>query len=102
MGAGGSAVSYAVSAVQLTQAASGAPLDLKFTTSSAPLLDTIFHDEGAAAAINDLTLTIRAGGGGQPFDKALTYTFGQLSVGAFAENLSGSLSGTATLVVHPR
>jgi cellulose synthase/poly-beta-1,6-N-acetylglucosamine synthase-like glycosyltransferase len=102
MGAHGSSASYAVSAVQLAQTASGAPLDLKFSTSSVPLLDTIFHDEGTGATINDLTLTIRAGGGGQPFDKALTYTFAQLSVGAFAENLSGSLSGTAALVVHPR
>ena len=33
----------------------------------------------------------------------MTYTFTALSVGSFAEkSLSGSLSGTATLVAHPR
>jgi cellulose synthase/poly-beta-1,6-N-acetylglucosamine synthase-like glycosyltransferase len=100
MGTG--APSYAVTAVQLSQAASHSPLDLRFSTSSLPLLDGIFRDQGAAASIPVLTLSVRAGGGGHPFATALTYTFSGLSVGSFAENLSGSLSGTATLVSRPR
>jgi len=39
---------------------------------------------------------------GDRFATALTHTFTGLSVGSFAENLSGSLSGTATLVIPPR
>src|ERR1039458_3322948 len=100
MGTG--APSYAVTAVQLSQTGSHAPLDLRFSTSSLPLLDGIFRDQGAAASIPVLTLSVRAGGGGHPFATALTYTFSGLSVGSFAENLSGSLSGTATLVSRPR
>ena len=93
---------YAVTAVQLSQTGSHAPLDLRFSMSSLPLLDGIFRDQGAAASIPVLTLSVRAGGGGHPFATALTYTFSGLSVGSFAENLSGSLSGTATLVSRPR
>jgi cellulose synthase/poly-beta-1,6-N-acetylglucosamine synthase-like glycosyltransferase len=100
MGTG--APSYAVTAVQLFQTASHSPLDLRFSTSSLPLLDGIFRDQGAAASIPVLTLSVRAWGGGHPFATALTYTFSGLSVGSFAENLSGSLSGTATLVSRPR
>ena len=100
MGAAGT--SYAVSAVELYQAASRAPLDLRFTTSSVPLLDGIFRDQGAAISIPAFTLSVRAEGGGRPSANALTYTFSSLSVGSFAENLSGSLSGTATLAVRPR
>ena len=96
------APSSAVTAVQLSQTASHAPLHLSFTTSSLPLLDGIFQDQGAAVSIPMLTLSVRAGGGGSPSARELTYTFSALSVGSFAEsNLSGSLSGTATLVVRP-
>jgi hypothetical protein len=100
MGAG--TPSYAVTAVQLSEAAPGAPLHLRFSTPSLPLLDGIFKDQGNAATIGVLTLTVRAGENGHPFATALTHTFSGLSVGSFAENLSGSLSGTATLVVPPR
>jgi hypothetical protein len=89
--------SYAVTAVQFSQAASHDPLKLRFTTSSQPLLDGLFQDQGAAASIPQLTLSIRASAGGHPFTTALTYSFSGVSVGAFAENLSGSLSGTTTL-----
>ena len=76
---------------------------LSFTTSALPLLNGIFRDQGAGVSIPVLTLSVRAGEAGRPFATALTYTFSALSVGSFAEkNLSGSLSGTATLVVHPR
>ena len=50
---------YAVTAVSLSQPAPGAPLDLSFTTSALPLLDGIFQDEGAVAAIPALTLSVR-------------------------------------------
>jgi hypothetical protein len=100
MGTG--APSYAVTAVQLTQTTADAPLDLRFSTPSLPLLDGIFRDQGAGVSIPVLTLSVRAGEAGHPFAAALTRTFSGLSVGSFAENLSGSLSGTATLVVPPR
>jgi len=100
MGTG--APSYPVTAVQLSQAAAGAPLDLRFSTPSLPLLDGIFRDQGNAVTIPVFTLTVRSGENGHPFATALTRTFTGLSVGSFAENLSGSLSGTATLVVPPR
>jgi len=91
--------SYAVTSVQLSQEAPGAALDLRFTTPSLPLLDGIFRDQGNAVTIGVLTLTVRAGESGHPFATALTHTFSGLRVGSFAEDLSGSLSGTATLVV---
>ncbi|HEX2745510.1 MAG TPA: glycosyltransferase [Streptosporangiaceae bacterium] len=100
MGTG--APAYAVTAVRLSQAASGAALDLRFTTPSLPLLDGIFRDQGNAVTIPVLTLTVRSGESGDRFATALTHTFTGLSVGSFAENLSGSLSGTTTLVVPPR
>ena len=96
--AGGTAPSYDVTAVSLSQSASDAPLDLSFTTSALPLLDGIFQAEGASTAIPVLTLSARDGAG----ERLLWLTFSGLSVGSLAENLSGSVSGTATLVVHPR
>jgi len=89
---------YAVAAVQLTQAATGAPIDLSFTSSSLPLLNTIFQAQDAAVRIPVLRLSVRAGAAGHRPAAALTDTFSGLSVGSFAENLSGAVSGTATLV----
>jgi cellulose synthase/poly-beta-1,6-N-acetylglucosamine synthase-like glycosyltransferase len=94
--------SYPVTAVQLSQAAAGGPLDLRFSTPSLPLLDGIFRDQGNAVTIPVFRLTVRSEENGHAFATALTHTFSGLSVGSFAENLSGSLSGTATLVVPPR
>jgi len=89
---------YQVTAVSLSQAASGAPFNLSFTTSALPLLDRIFKAEGTAATIRGLTLAVRDGAGaGQ-----LLHTFSKLSVSAFAENVSGPLAGTATLAGRPR
>jgi hypothetical protein len=99
---GRNAPSYAVTTVELMQAASGAPLDLSFTTSSLPLLDEIFRHQRTAAGIPVLTLAIGANGGGHLFATALTYRFSGLNVGSFEENLSGPISGAATLVVGPR
>ena len=97
------APSSAVTAVQFAQRAPHAPLRISFTTSSMPLLNGIFKDQGAGLSIPVLTLTVRAPNTGHPFATALTYTFSGLSVGSFAEkNVSGALSGTATLVVPPR
>ena len=90
--------SYAVTAVELSQAAPRDPLDLRFTTSSLLLLDEIHQDADGAAGIPALTLSVRARRGGRPFTTALK----SLTVGSIAENLSGSLSGTATLAVRPR
>ena len=89
---------YGVTAVSLSQAASGAPFNLGFTTSALPLLDRIFKAEGTAATIRGLTLSVGDGaGGGQ-----LLHTFSKLSVSAFTENVSGPLAGTATLAGRPR
>jgi len=93
--------SYAVTAVQLSKSASDAPLDLRFSTPSLPLLDGIFQDQGAGVSIPVLTLSVRTGESGHPFATALSYTFSGLSVGSFAEDLSGAMSGTATLVIRP-
>ena len=89
------ALSHAVTAVKLSQAAPQAPLDLSFTTSSVPLLGGISEDKSADVSIPVLTLSVRTRAGGR-----LTYTFTGLSVSSFAEDLSGS-SGAATLVAGP-
>ena len=94
--------SYAVTAARLSQTAPHGPLTLTFTTSSLPLLDEIFHDQGAAAGIPALTLTVRAGQAAGLPARVLTYSLSSLTIGSFAENLSGSLTGTATLVSRPR
>jgi cellulose synthase/poly-beta-1,6-N-acetylglucosamine synthase-like glycosyltransferase len=95
---GGAGAPSAVTGVTLSQAAPRAPIDLSFTTSALPLLDLIFQAEGAATAIPVLTLSVRDGAGSYP----LWHTFSGLSVTSFAENLSGSVSGTASLVGRPR
>ena len=92
---------YAVTAVELSQASSGAAMNLSFTTASPALLSAIFRYEGAAARIPVITLTVGAGAGRVPAT-GLTYTFRRLAVGSFAESLSGAASGTATLAVRPR
>jgi cellulose synthase/poly-beta-1,6-N-acetylglucosamine synthase-like glycosyltransferase len=92
---GGGAPSYAVTAVSLSQAASGAAVRLTFTTSALPLLSGIFQAEGDGAPIPLLTLSVRGG-------PVLSHTFSGLKVSSFAETLSGAVSGTATLVVRPR
>jgi hypothetical protein len=91
-----------VTAARLSQTAPHGPLTLTFTTSSLPLLDEIFHDQGAAAGIPALTLTVRAGQAAGLPARVLTYSLSSLTIGSFAENLSGSLTGTATLVSRPR
>src|SRR5579859_2741069 len=93
---GGPAPSYAVTAVSLSQTASGGPLDLTFTTSALPLLQGIF--QGRVGGIPALTLSVRAGPGGSP----VKYTFSWLSFRSLAEKRSRSLSGTVTLLVPPR
>jgi hypothetical protein len=92
---GGGAPAYAVTAVSLSQAASGAAVRLTFTTSALPLLSGIFQAEEAGAPIPLLTLSVRGG-------PVLGQTFSGLKVSSFAETLSRSVSGTATLVVRPR
>jgi len=89
---------HAVTAVEISEAAAHAPLSLSFTTSSLPLLDAIVHGQGSAAGISSVELYIRAGGGNRASGTALTETFSGMSVGSFAENLSGSVVGTATLL----
>jgi hypothetical protein len=85
----------AVTAVTLAQASPKGPLDLSVTTSSLPLMQAIFHGEGAVG-IPALTLSVRAGPGGP-----LRLTFSRLTVASLAENRSGALSGTAALVLNP-
>jgi cellulose synthase/poly-beta-1,6-N-acetylglucosamine synthase-like glycosyltransferase len=93
--------SHVVTAVELSKAAVRAPVTLSFATSSVPLLDAIFHGQGSAAGIPSVWLLVRAAGGGRPSATALTDTFLGVSVGSFAENISGSVLGTARLVVRP-
>jgi len=98
--AGNLAPACAVTSVQLTQAAAGAPLDLSLTTTSRVLLRVIHgYAEGAAARIPVLTLSVRSRSAGAQSAATLTDIFSGLSVSAFAENLH---SGTATLVVSPQ
>jgi hypothetical protein len=88
---------YDVSSVSVVRAAPGDPLNLSFATSALPLLDAIFRAEGAAT-IPVVALSVQAGSGGP----LLSHTFSRLSVSSFAENLSGSVSGTVTLVTRPK
>jgi cellulose synthase/poly-beta-1,6-N-acetylglucosamine synthase-like glycosyltransferase len=90
---GAGAPSYAVTAVILSQAAAGAPLDLRFTTSALLLLQGIFRGRGAGIPV--LTLSVRDGTG----TSRLWHTFLGLSISSLAEKRSGSLSGTATLAI---
>jgi hypothetical protein len=92
---------HPVAGVTLTLAAPHAPLNVGFTTAALPLLAAIFYHEGAAAPIAALTLSVQVGGGSRPARTAFIYTFSRLSVSSFAENLSGSLSGTTTLTARP-
>jgi hypothetical protein len=91
---------HAVTAVEVSEAGARAPLSLRFATSSLPLLDAIFHGQGTVAGIPSLRLSVRAGAGSRPVATALTDTFLGMSVGSFAENISGSILGTATLLVR--
>jgi len=94
--AGPPASSYAVTAVSLSRAASGAPLNLSFTTSAVPLLNRIFQAQRASIPALTLSAYIGTGAG------RLKYTFSELRVSAFAEKRSGAISGTTTLVAIPR
>jgi hypothetical protein len=62
-----------------------------------PLLDTLFKAGGASAALPVITLSIADGNG----VRVLWHSFSRLTVGSFGENLSGRLSGTATLIGRP-
>jgi len=86
-----------VTAVTLARDSARAPIDLSFTTSSLSLLQAVFADEGAGVTVGGFTLSVRTGPG-----RPLRLTFSRLSISSFAENLSGPVSGTATLVVRPR
>jgi hypothetical protein len=91
---------HAVTAVDISQTAARAPIDLRFSTSSLPLLNAIFRDQGAGIPV--LTLSVRDRERGRRFAAALTDSFSGVSVGSFSESLSESPAGTATLVVSPR
>jgi cellulose synthase/poly-beta-1,6-N-acetylglucosamine synthase-like glycosyltransferase len=90
---------YPVTAVSLSQTAAGGPIDVDFTTSSLPLLEGIFRDEGSGG-IARLSL-FAEGGGGRRSAVTVKETLSGLSVSSFAQDLSGSPSGTAELVVRP-
>src|SRR5215831_11383652 len=92
---------HPMAGVTLTQAAPHAPLTVGFTTAALPLLAAIFYHEGAAAPIAALTLSVHVGGGSRPARTAFICTLSRLSVSSFAENFSGSLSGTTTLTARP-
>jgi hypothetical protein len=88
---------YAVTAVGISQPATGAPLNVGFTTSALPLLQGLFQAEGTGAAIPALALSVRDGAGGS----LSWHPFSRLRVSSLSENLSGPVSGTATLAGEP-
>jgi len=96
--AGPAGPGHALSALEFSEAAPGAPIDLTVTTSSQLLLTGIFADEGAFVPV--LTVNVRAGSKGHPLAMAMLDTFSGLRVVSFEEDLSGSLSGTATLALR--
>ena len=89
---------YPVGEVNVSQSAAGAPVTLTFTTSALPLLNRIYQAKGAAAAIRALTLAVDDGAGAT----LVRHTFPKLTVSSFAENLTGSFSGTASLTGRPK
>jgi hypothetical protein len=93
---GGGLPSYAVTAASVSQAAAGAPLELRFTTSAQPLLRRIFRARGGS--VSALTLSVRDGAGAG----LLRYGFSGLRTRSLTQKRSGSLSGTATLAARPR
>lgn len=83
-----------LTAIQVSQKAHGDPLRLSFTTSSLQLLNELFQSQASSGGISALRLSV---------GKSLSYTFPSLSVGSFTEdNVSGVLSGAATLTAPPR
>ena len=96
-GAGGRGES--VLGVEFSRAQPLGPVDLTFSTSSLPLLDSIFRDEGAGSSVPVLTLSVLDRAPGRPSATALKATFSRLSVVSFRETLSGSVSGTIKLVI---
>jgi cellulose synthase/poly-beta-1,6-N-acetylglucosamine synthase-like glycosyltransferase len=90
--------SYPVTAVSLSRAALGAPLNLSFTTAAPPLLERILQAQDAASGLPALTLSVRDGTADSPVRR----TFSRLSINSFAENLSTPFSGTASLAVPSR
>jgi cellulose synthase/poly-beta-1,6-N-acetylglucosamine synthase-like glycosyltransferase len=96
--AGPAGPGHALSAIEISEVAPGAPIDLTVTTSSQLLLTEIFADEGGVVPV--LTVNVRAGTRGNPLATAMLDTFSGLRVVSFEEDLSGSLSGTATLALR--
>jgi hypothetical protein len=93
---------HGVAAVDISQTTARAPIDLRFSTSSLPLLSAIFRDQGAAADILALRLSVRDRARGRRFATVLTDAFYGVSVGSFTDNPSQSPAGTATFVISPR
>ncbi|MBN1529117.1 MAG: glycosyltransferase, partial [Thermoleophilaceae bacterium] len=90
---GGGSPAYPVKGVLASQTEAGRPLELRLTTSAAPLLRGIL--KGGRADVGGLALLVRDGR-----DAALlSQTFPALRVRSFASRRAGSLSGTATLAV---
>jgi hypothetical protein len=97
-GPGPAGPGHALSVMDVSQTAPGAPIDLTISTSSQSLLSGIFSDE--AANVPMITVSVRTGATGYPLAPALQDTFSGLRVVAFEENLSDSVSGTATLALR--
>jgi cellulose synthase/poly-beta-1,6-N-acetylglucosamine synthase-like glycosyltransferase len=90
----------AVTAVGLSQARHDAPVDVSLTTSSLSLLDGLFRKQSTGAGVPVLTISVHtAARGGRP-TTALRETLSGLRIASFAENLSGSLSGTVILTAR--
>jgi cellulose synthase/poly-beta-1,6-N-acetylglucosamine synthase-like glycosyltransferase len=99
-GAGPAAPGHALSVMDVSQTAPGAPIDITIATSSQPLLSGIFSDE--AASVPMITMSVRTGTRGHLLATALQDSFSGLRVVSFEENLSDSVSGTATLALRQR
>ena len=94
---------YSVSSVQLSQpqpasAGSSAQFTLSFDTSSLVLLDELVRDSAQARQISGLTFVVREPGRvDRRATTEWTRSFSKFRVISFAENLSGTPSGSVTL-----
>jgi hypothetical protein len=86
---------YPVTGVTVSQGITGGPLSLAFTTSAQSLLERLYEANSSGATVRLLRFTARGGG---PSLGPLRQDFKRMAVTAFAENLSGQLSGEATLM----
>jgi hypothetical protein len=89
---------YTVSALSVSRAALGAPLNVSFSTTAPPLLDRLMKAQNTASGLPAVTLSVQHRGASRP----VRSTFARVTVDSFAENLSKPFSGAASLAVPAR